>query len=309
LLLGGCTGGASEERSASRGASEVRNPTLRPSTSTEPTLKRSADDEDEVFRIVAAGDIACVPGRPATAGECQMEATAALVEALDPDVVLPLGDLQYERGKAADFDASYDRSWGRFKDRTRPVVGNHEYSGGRAAGYDAYFGAAAHGPGGWYSFDGGGWHVVVLNSVCAPAGGCGQGSRQYDWLRRDLEATTSECILAAWHHPRWSSGLHGDDPSMEPAWQALAARGADVVVSGHDHHYERFEPRDGIVQYVVGTGGRSLYPVLGRESGSAAMQSRGFGVLEIELRPDAYRTTFHPVPGFDYTETVTRACR
>ena len=258
---------------------------------------------------MAAGDISCLAETPVTASECQMEATAQLVESLAPDAVLPLGDLQYELGRRADFDASYERTWGRFKDRTRPVVGNHEYTGGRADGYFGYFGDAARGPGGWYSFDAGdsGWHVVVLNSVCSVVG-CGEGSPQLAWLRADLAATSSTCILAAWHHPRWTSGLHGNDASVQPLWQALADRGADLVLSGHDHHYERFEPRDGIVQYVVGTGGRSLYPYFGREEGSAAAQSTTFGVLDVELRPGTSTATFRPIAGASFSDASTRAC-
>ena len=262
----------------------------------------------ESFRIVAAGDISCVPGKPVTTAECQMAATADLVASLDPDLVLPLGDLQYELGKRADFDAAYATNWGRFKDITRPVVGNHEYTGGKAAGYFGYFGDAAHGPDGWYSFDvEHGWHVVVLNSVCSVVG-CGEGSRQLEWLRADLAATGAECILAAWHHPRWTSGLHGSDESMDAIWRALAERGADLALAGHDHHYERFEPKDGLVQYVVGTGGRNLYPFFGREDGSARAQARGFGVLDLELGPGVYTATFRPVPGFDFTDASTRSC-
>ena len=290
------------------GGSERTTATTATSTTTTTTTSAPATLP---FRIVAAGDISCLPGKPVTAAECQMDATAQLVESLDPDVVLPLGDVQYELGKRADFDSTYATNWGRFRDITRPVVGNHEYTGGRANGYFGYFGEAAHGPDGWYSFDAGnGWHVVVLNSVCRAVGGCGPGSPQLAWLEADLAATQAPCILAAWHHPRWSSGLHGSDASMDPPWKALAARGADLVLSGHDHHYERFEPKDaGLVQYVVGTGGRSLYPVLFQTEGSAAAQDRGFGVLEVELWPDAYETTFHPIPGFDYTDTVRRTCR
>ena len=278
------------------------------STTTEPPTTTTT--ERAPFRIVAAGDISCLAGTPVTSAECQMAATADLVASLDPDVVLPLGDLQYELGKRADFDTTYATNWGRFKDITRPVVGNHEYTGGRADGHFGYFGEAAHGPDGWYSFDAGGsgWHVVVLNSVCSVVG-CGEGSRQLEWLRADLAATPSTCIVAAWHHPRWTSGLHGSDASVQPLWQALADRGADLVLSGHDHHYERFEPRDGtLVQYVVGTGGRSLYPFFGREEGSAAAQSRGYGVLDLELRPGTYTATFRPVPGFDFSDSSTRPC-
>ena len=300
FLVAGCSSGADRPQAAT-----ATTATTGASTTTTAALAAAV----EPFRIVAAGDISCLASTPVTPSACQMEATAQLVESLEPDVVLPLGDLQYELGKRADYDASYATNWGRFKDRTRPVIGNHEYTGGRADGYFGYFGDAAHGPDGWYSFDAGetGWHVVVLNSVCSVVG-CGEGSRQLAWLRADLAATPSTCIVAAWHHPRWTSGLHGSDASVQPLWQALVDRGADLVLSGHDHHYERFEPKDGLVQYVVGTGGRSLYPVLAREEGSVAVQTRGYGVLELDLRPGGYTATFRPVPGFDFSDASTRSC-
>ena len=251
--------------------------------------------------LVAAGDIACKPGLEVTPAQCQQEATAQLVESLDPDVVAPLGDLQYEYGEAANFAAVYDRSWGRFKDRTRPAVGNHEYAGGRAAGYYGYFGDAAGGVDGrgWYSYDLGEWHVVVLNSVCSvpSVGGCGEGSDQLTWLRADLAAAARRCTLAYFHHPRHTSGLHGEDTSVQPLWDVLAAGGADVVLGGHDHHYERFAPIGGIRQFVVGTGGRNLYPVLGRADGSEEVDTRTFGVLALTLRPDGYDWRFVPIPG------------
>jgi 3',5'-cyclic AMP phosphodiesterase CpdA len=237
-----------------------------------------------------------------------MAATAELAESLHPDVVLPLGDLQYETGRAQDFAAAYDRTWGRLKSVTHPVPGNHEYAGGKAPGYYGYFGAAAHPPDGWYSFDVGTWHVIVLNSICAAIGGCGAGSREYEWLRADLEATTSECIVAAWHHPRWSSGLHHSDDNYEPFWQLLAQHGADVVLSGHDHHYERFAPDDGIVEFVVGTGGRSLYPAVLPEKGSVTSSDDGFGVLELQLREHSYTARFHPIAGNRYTDASSADC-
>lgn len=248
--------------------------------------------------LVAAGDIACVPGMAATPAECQHEATARLVESLAPDVVAPLGDLQYEFGEAKNFAASYDPTWGRFEDRTRPAVGNHEYAGGRAPGYYGYFGPAAQGVDGrgWYSYDLGAWHVVVLNSVCSVVG-CGEGSDQLGWLRADLAANPRPCTLAYWHHPRWTSGLHGVDTSTQPLWDALAAAGADVVLGGHDHHYERFAPVQGIRQFVVGTGGRNLYPVLFRTEGSEVVDTRTFGVLALTLRPDGYDWRFVAIPG------------
>jgi acid phosphatase type 7 len=280
-----------------------------PSTTTD--VPSTTTTAPSAVRVVAAGDISCEPGMATTSAECRMGATADLISALDPDVVLPLGDLQYDFGKADDFVASYATNWGRFKDRTRPVIGNHEYTGGRANGYFGWFGDAAHGPDGWYSFDpGSGWHVVVLNSVCAAVGGCGEGSRQLAWLRADLAATSAECILAAWHHPRWSSGLHGSDGTMAPVWDALAARGADLVLSGHDHHYERFAPRDGLVQFVVGTGGRNLYPVLGQEEASQVRNTATFGVLDLALQEDGYDWRFVPIPGAaGFTDEGSAGCR
>ena len=262
--------------------------------------------------LVAAGDIACVPGAVATAGECQMEATASLIESLDPEVVAPLGDLQYERGEAPNFAASYAKTWGRFGDRTRPAPGNHEYAGGKAPGYFAAFDGRADGVDGrgWYSYDLGGWHVVVLNSVCSAVGGCGEGSAQLTWLRADLAADKSRCTLAYWHHPRWSSGLHGSDDGYEPFWQALTDDGADIVLGGHDHHYERFAPRDGLRQFVVGTGGRSLYPVIAQEANSEVVDTQTFGVLALTLRPDGYDWRFVPVPDGDsnFTDVGSAGC-
>jgi len=275
-----------------------------------PSPERSTEVDGPM--LVAAGDIACVPGAVATAGECQMEATASLIESLDPEVVAPLGDLQYERGEAANFAASYAKTWGRFGDRTRPAPGNHEYAGGKAPGYFAAFdGRADGGDGrGWYSYDLGGWHVVVLNSVCSAVGGCGEGSAQLTWLRADLAADTSRCTLAYWHHPRWSSGLHGSDDGYEPFWQALTDDGADIVLGGHDHHYERFAPRDGLRQFVVGTGGRSLYPVIAQEANSEVVDTQTFGVLALTLRPDGYDWRFVPVPDGDsnFTDVGSAGC-
>jgi hypothetical protein len=249
--------------------------------------------------LVAAGDIACAPGRTPSATQCQHEATADLVESLAPNAVALLGDLQYEQGEKKNFDAVYRPTWGRFLERSHPAPGNHEYAGGRADGYYATFGVTAEGTDGrgWYNYDLAGWHIVVLNSVCSAIGGCGEGSEQLTWLRADLAAHARPCILAYWHHPRWSSGLHGSDPGYEPFWQALAAAGADAVLSGHDHHYERFAPNAGIRQFVVGTGGKTLYPVLGREAGSEVVITDVFGVLALTLRDDGYDWRFVPIPG------------
>jgi acid phosphatase type 7 len=299
VLAAGCSGEAPDTRTDGRGAPPTRDPSGSPSTSAPAGGERSAEGEPDAPVLVAAGDIACVPGMAVTATECRHEATAALVESLAPNVVAPLGDLQYEYGEAANFAASYDPTWGRFKDRTRPAVGNHEYAGGRARGYFGYWagtpGAGVDGRG-WYSYDLGDWHVVVLNSVCSVVG-CDEASEQLAWLRADLAAHPRACTLAYFHHPRYTSGLHGEDRSVQPLWDALAGAGADVVLGGHDHHYERFAPVDGIRQFVVGTGGRNLYPVLFRAPGSEAIDTRTFGVLALTLRSDGYDWRFVAIPG------------
>ncbi|HEX7290817.1 MAG TPA: metallophosphoesterase [Conexibacter sp.] len=266
--------------------------------------------------LVAAGDVACAPGQPRSRVACHQLDTAALIARLKPDVVAALGDLQYETGSLADFQASFDRTWGRFRARMRPAVGNHEYGTTDAAGYFAYFGARAGRPGeGWYSYALGRWHVVVLNSNCDVVG-CGAGSRQQRWLRADLAAHPTRCTLAYWHHPRFSSGLHGSDDALAPLWRTLQRGGADVALAGHDHDYERFAPQDadgrldrahGIVQLVVGTGGKSHYPILLPQRASRAHASV-FGVLRLTLGRGAYRWRFVAEPGVGFRDAGTARC-
>lgn len=265
--------------------------------------------------VAAAGDIACDPadvGYNGGAGAtfvCMMPATARLLDQIHPDVVMALGDLQYENGTAAAFAASYDKTWGRWKAKTRPAVGNHEFQTKGATGYFAYWGAAAGAPGkGWYSYDVGTWHVVVLNANCGIVG-CGAGSEQEQWLRADLAAHPAVCTLAYWHQPRYSSGLHGDDPATEAFWVDLAAAHADLVLDGHDHDYERFAPQRGIRQFTVGTGGRSLYLFRATpDPGSEVRNATTFGVLQLTLHPTGYDWRFVGVPGSSFTDSGTGDC-
>jgi hypothetical protein len=263
--------------------------------------------------LAAAGDIACSPndsafnGGAGTATRCRMAATSDRLLALGGELsaVLALGDIQYETGRLEAFQQSYGPTWGRLGSLVRPVPGNHEYRTAGAAGYFGYFGAAAGDPAeGWYSFDLGAWHLVVLNSNCAEVGGCGAGSPQHAWLLDDLAAHPSDCVLAAWHHPRWSSGAHGDDPATAAFWEALYAAGADVVLGGHDHLYERFAPQDaagradavrGMRAFVVGTGGKVLVPRVTIRANSEVIDDRNFGVLELTLRPTTYEWRFLPL--------------
>lgn len=277
--------------------------------------------------IAAVGDISCDPADPSfnggagTATNCRMGATSDLLVGRGLDAVLVLGDNQYENGTLAKFQASYDPTWGRLKAITRPVVGNHEYLTPGAAGYYSYFGAAAGDPAkGYYSFDLGAWHVVVLNSNCGAVGGCHAGSPQEQWLVADLAAHPDRCTLAAWHHPRFSSGPHGNDASTDAFWRALYAAGADLVLTGHDHIYERFAPQDpdgdvdpgrGIRQFVVGTGGKNLtsFPVV--RANSEVRNADTYGVLELTLRPAGYEWKFLPAgstTGNTFTDSGTVAC-
>jgi len=274
--------------------------------------------------VAAAGDIACDPadgsynGGNGTATACHMKATSDLLVGAGYDAVMTLGDNQYEDGTLAKYQASYGPSWGRVKTITRPVVGNHEYGTAGAAGYYSYFGAAAGDPAkGWYSYDLGGWHLIVLNSNCASIGGCGAGSPQEQWLAADLAAHPGVCTLAAWHHPRFSSGPHGDDATFQTFWDDLYAAGADLVLNGHDHIYERFAPQTptgaadparGIREFVAGLGGRNLtsFPVV--RANSEVRYVAGFGVLALTLYPTGYAWRFVPEAGTSFTDSGLGLC-
>ena len=271
-----------------------------------PSAPVAAAEGDPV--VVAAGDIVCGPTSPSEAA-CRDEDTAALVRQLDPAAVLALGDLQYESGALADFRTRYDSTWGTFLDRTRPVPGNHEYGTTGASGYFDYFGDRAGVRGeGWYSFDVGAWHVVALNSNCAVVG-CGPGSRQEQWLRADLAASRRACTLAYWHHPAWTSSDRGPSAEVLPLVSALGQARADVLLVGHHHFYERFAPRNGLRQFIVGTGGKDLHAPTTRAEGSEVIDSTSFGVLELTLRASSYDWRFRSVAGSSFTDTGTASCQ
>jgi len=263
--------------------------------------------------LVGAGDIASCDD---LAGA---EATAKLIDKI-PGTVFAVGDLAYPDGSDEQFAKCYGPTWGRFRDRTRPAPGNHEYQSDGASGYVRYFGAAAGDPKkAYYSYDLGQWHIISLNSECIQVGGCGMESQQGKWLQQDLANHPAACTLAYFHKPLFSSGLaHGDDPEVKPLWEILYHRGADVIVNGHDHDYERFAPQDpdgkadsqhGIREFVVGTGGKNSHRLFGAtQPNSEVRQAYTFGVLKLTLHARSYDWEFVPQAGRLFTDSGSGKC-
>ena len=271
---------------------------------------QTARESDPV--LVGAGDIAdCADISGA-------EATAKLLDAI-PGTVFTAGDNAYEEGTAEQFAKCYDPTWGRHKVRTRPSVGNHEFHSGGATPYFNYFGTVAGDPKkGFYSYELGTWHIIVLNSECQEIGGCQSGSVEEQWLSADLRQHPSVCTLAYWHKPLFSSGAkHGNDPEIKPFWSDLYAARVAVVINGHDHDYERFAPQDpdgkadgshGIREFVVGTGGKNHRPFAVPKANSELRNADTFGVLKLVLRPNGYDWQFIPEPGKSFTDSGSDQC-
>jgi alkaline phosphatase len=258
---------------------------------------------------VAVGDI----------GRCDStadEATAKLAATL-PGPILLLGDLAYERGSTRDFADCYATSWGGLLGRSWAAPGNHEHITAGASAYFDYFGERA-GPDrrGWYSIELGAWHVISLDSECAMVGGCGPGSVQDRWLVEDLAAHPSTCLLAFWHRPRFSSGVHGSDPGLDLLWRTLAEAGADIVLTGHDHGYERFDTLGadgapdpaGVRQFVVGTGGAKLRRIQRPIGRSAFFDTRHHGLLALTLTSSGYAWNFLTTPDGDVLDAGSGSC-
>jgi hypothetical protein len=272
-----------------------------------------AKDSDADPVLVGAGDIASCDD---LAGA---EATAKLIDKI-PGTVFAVGDLAYPDGSDEQFANCYGPTWGRFKDRTRPAPGNHEYHSSGATGYVHYFGAAVGDPTkGYYSYGLGQWHIVSLNSECAQVGGCGAASEQGKWLEKDLKDHPAGCTLAYFHKPLFSSGLaHGNDMEVKPLWDILYHAGADIVINGHDHDYERFAPQDpngkadadhGIREFVVGSGGKNSHRIFAAPvPNSEARNADTFGVLKLTLHPKSYDWQFVPQEGRSFTDSGSGTC-
>ncbi|MEO7840027.1 MAG: metallophosphoesterase, partial [Anaerolineales bacterium] len=263
-----------------------------------------AQSADPVF--VGAGDIA-------NCSKTEDEATAKLLDNIS-GTVFTLGDNAYPDGTASQFTDCYGPTWGRHKSRTKPVPGNHDYHVSGASAYYNYFGAAAGDPSkGYYSYNLGAWHIIALNSEISHSA----GSAQEKWLRADLAANPNVCTLAYWHKARFSSGQHGNITSTQTLWQALYDYGADVVLSGHDHTYERFAQQSpsgqadsarGIREFVVGTGGAGLYPFPAIQPNSQVRNNTTYGVLKLTLHSSSYDWQFVPVAGQNFTDSGSSNC-
>jgi acid phosphatase type 7 len=263
--------------------------------------------------LVGAGDIASCDDLSGAV------ATAKLLDKI-PGTVFALGDLAYPDGTDDQFTKCYGPTWGRHKNRTRPAPGNHEYHSDGASGYARYFGIPpAEASKGYYSYDLGAWHIVVLNSECLQAGGCDQGSPQEKWLKQDLAAHPATCTLAYWHRPLFSSGAgHGNAPEVKQFWDDLYEANADVVLGGHDHDYERFAPQDpagerdslrGIREFVVGTGGKNTHRSFSiPRPNSEIRQADAYGVLKLTLHPTSYEWAFVAQEGKTFTDSGTATC-
>jgi acid phosphatase type 7 len=289
-------------------ASAEPTPSAEPSLTAAPSL--TAGPGQQVWVLVGAGDIS----------HCENdndEDTARLVEGIE-GTVFTTGDNVYEDATDRTFRECYHPTWGRFRDRTRPVPGNHDYHVEDGAAYYRYFGEAAGRPGeGWYTYDLGPWRIYALNTNCSAIGGCGPDSPQTTWLREDLEARPNRCTIAIFHHPRWATGHHGDSDFVDDIWEALDDAGVELVLNGHEHHYERYAPRRpdgtvdherGIRQIIVGTGGRSRNGFESEDQASEIRSDDAYGVLKLSLRDDEYRWRFIPVPRHDFTDSGSDRC-
>jgi hypothetical protein len=272
------------------------------------------EDGRSTATLLAAGDIGdCATGGP--------EATARLIAAHPGATIAVLGDAAYPHGAAEDFAGCFEPSWGRFRDRMRPATGNHDHATPDAAGYTRYFGTRGGPPASHrYSYELGAWHVVVLDSDCWRVGGCGLGDPQARWMRADLRAHAGRCTLAYWHRPPFSSGRYGDPADtarVRALWQVAVQEGVDVVLTAHEHSYERHAPMDaagardprGPRLFVVGTGGGNLRrfhrpPLPTTEVRDGAT----WGVLRLDLRPGGYDWRFLPTRGATFTDRGSGDC-
>ncbi len=324
LLVAACSRGAQEPTGSGSPQSSPASSTAPSSTGTgtEPGSSPSAGSGSgstagstfgamRGVRVVAAGDIVCAPGEDVTSTTCRDADTAKLAEQFGPRYVLPLGDLQYDDGRLADFTAAYAKTWGKLAAISRPVPGNHDYHESGASGYLAYFKRQTGGRN-YYAIDIGSWRYYALDSNCDET----DCDAEAAWLDKDMAANPRTCTVIAMHHPRYSSSSeHGDQPEVRPLWEAAIRHHADLALAGHDHDYERFKAMDadghvtptGLVSFVVGTGGKSLYDEGQPDEGSVLFYNDRAGVLDLKLGPKGFGWQFRNVDGKTIDEGV-QAC-
>ena len=262
---------------------------------------RVAGVQGRRVEVVAVGDIACAAKDAVTSTTCRHAEVAKLTKRIDPKAVLALGDLQYHSGSLSAFRNSYDKSWGDLKSITYPTPGNHEYDTKGAEGYYTYFSKRQPGSPGYYAFDLGRWRAYSVNGNCRHIN-C---DKQVAWLKKDLSENPTKCSLIESHFPRYSSGAHGDNGVMRRFFRIANDHGVDLVLTGHDHHYERFRRMNhkgglhkrGVMQFISGGGGKSHYPADGDATGSQFVEDDTFGVLRLVLRPKSFRFGFRGIDG------------
>ncbi|HEX2997014.1 MAG TPA: DNRLRE domain-containing protein [Anaerolineales bacterium] len=259
----------------------------------------TSSDESVVF--VGTGDIS----------DCDNnndELTAQLLDTI-PGTVFTTGDNAYSKGTSTQFADCYGPTWGRFKDRTKPIPGNHEYRTADASGYFQYFDNIPS----YYAYDLGSWRIYALNSEIDVS----PTSEQVIWLVADLTTNPRQCVLAYWHQPRWSSGSHhGSNPDYQTLWQIFYEAGAELVLNGHEHNYERFAPMNaegqadplGIREFVLGTGGRDHYDFDNALPTSEVRDNTSYGVLKLTLHPTGYDWEFVPAAGSTFTDSGSGEC-
>lgn len=257
--------------------------------------------------VYVTGDVGDPGGAMALTGR-QLTSTSA------PVVIT--GDIAYETGSKADYAANFTPYFGAFTDRSWPVLGNHDYG----SGFPYYFtywgdrvGSVAQ-P--WYAATFGSWRFLMLDSNCEFIGGCEKGSAEYQWVKQQLATHSGRCVAAVWHHPRWSTGPHGDNASVAELFGLLRRRHVDLLLTGHDHDYQRFFPsdargtrdRDGVTEFVVGTGGAALYDFASTSPLIAARSSASHGVLKLRLSDSGYRWKFLATSG-TFSDSGAAKCR
>ncbi|NND01297.1 MAG: hypothetical protein HKN91_00785 [Acidimicrobiia bacterium] len=262
-----------------------------------PWIRFTVGTPNQANLLVAAGDVA----------KCGLDGAHQTADLLDRifaernGTLALLGDGAYQDGTPSEYANCYDPTWGRHKSRTKPAPGNHDYNTRDAAGYFDYFGARAGDPDkGYYAYDIGNWRIISLNTECDEIGGCGQSSAIYQWLDNQLQNNPRQCVLAYGHRPRFDSGPHENDSSLEHLWDLLYDAGTDVVLSGHSHNYQRYAKidsngqaaNDGMRAFIVGTGGTNLRNIDNPHPRLRASEDEEHGVLVLELSAGRYTWEF-----------------